>query len=142
MGDSVSVENRDRIRQIVVAIGAVVAIAGAAWGSGAFGGTPIKEAADGALAPDSTLLGAATPAFQIWSLIYAGLALFAVVQALPSRASDARYRSTAWWVLASMVLNAAWIAVVQAGWLAASAAVLLAIVAVLVVHGGAARADA
>ena len=116
-----------------MAIGAVLAIVGAAWGSGAFGGTPIKDAAGGALAPDSTLLGAATPAFQVWSLIYAGLALFAVLQALPSRAMDDRYRSTAWWILASMVLNAVWIAVVQAGWLALSAAVLLGIVAVLTV---------
>lgn len=126
-------EATDVVRQIAVAAGAALAIAGAAWGSGAFGGTPIQEAAGGALAPDATLLGAATPAFQIWSVIYLGLALFAAVQALPSRATSERYRQCSWLVLASMVLNAAWIAVVQAGWLLASLWVLLAIVVVLVI---------
>jgi len=124
-------KQKDGLRQVAVAIGALAAILGAAWGSGAFGGTPIEEAAGGALAPDATLLGAATPAFQIWSLIYFGLAAFAVVQALPSRAGVARYRAASWWILASMVLNAAWIAVVQAGWLWASVLILVAIVAVL-----------
>lgn len=124
-------QKRDRVRQVAVAVGAFAAIVGAAWGSGAFGGTPMAQAADGALAPDATLLGAATPAFQIWSVIYLGLVLFAIVQALPSRANLELYRSTAWWILASMILNAVWIAVVQAGWLVVSAPVLVAIVAVL-----------
>jgi len=126
-------KSSDRIRQLVVALGAIVAIVGAAWGSGAFGGTPIEQAAGGALAPDATLLGAATPAFRIWSVIYLGLLAFAVVQALPSRAAASRYRAASWWILVSMVLNFAWIAVVQAGWLWLSVVVLLAIVAVLVV---------
>jgi len=128
-----SVAMTDRTRQIVVAAGAAVAIFGAAWGSGAFGGTPIEEAAGGSLAPDATLLAAAEPAFRIWSVIYLGLVLFAVVQALPSRATRPRYRDVSWWILASMLLNAAWIAVVQAGWLGLSPFVLAAIVAVLVV---------
>ena len=126
----------DRVRQVVVAIGAAAAIIGAAWGSGAFGGTPIEDAADGALAADATLVAPASTAFSIWSVIYTGLALLAIVQALPSRASSPHYRSVAWWVLASMILNVAWIAVVQAGGLWLSVLVLLAIVAVLV---GAAR---
>ncbi len=66
--------HKDHIRQITVAVGAAVAIAGAAWGSGAFGGTPIAQAADGALASDATLLAPATPAFAIWSAIYGLLA--------------------------------------------------------------------
>lgn len=125
--------SRDTVRQITVAAGAAIAIIGAAWGSGAFGGTKIAEAADGALASDATLLAPATPAFAIWTAIYALLALFAIVQALPSRADDSRYREIAWWVLASGLLNAAWIAVVQAGWIAASVLLLAAIVATLVV---------
>ncbi|MGC4174139.1 tryptophan-rich sensory protein [Demequina sp.] len=122
----------DRVRQVLVAVGAALAIAGAAWGSGAFGGTPIEDAAGGALAPDATLLAPGSTAFSIWSVIYAFLVLFAVVQALPSRAAEPRYRAVSWWVLASMVLNAAWIAVVQAGWLWLSVVVLGAIVVVLV----------
>ncbi|WP_296664410.1 tryptophan-rich sensory protein [Demequina sp.] len=118
--------------RVVVAAGAVLAIVGAAWGSGAFGGTPIQEAAGGALAADATLLAPATPAFAIWSVIYTGLLVFAVYQALPRPGSRPRVRSVAWHVLAAMVLNAAWIAVVQEGWLLASVGVLAAIVVVLV----------
>lgn len=121
----------DRVRQVTVAIGAVLAIAAAAWGSGAFGGTPIDEAADGALAADATLLAPGSPAFSIWSVIYAGLALFAVYQALPGTGADPRLRAVAWPVLLSMILNAAWIGTVQAGWLWGSVAVILLIVAVL-----------
>ncbi|MDN4489478.1 tryptophan-rich sensory protein [Demequina sp. SYSU T00068] len=117
--------------RLVVAAGALVAIVGAAWGAGAFGGTPIEEAADGALAADATLLAPATPAFGIWSPIYLGLAVFAVVQALPATAALPRVRAVAWHLLAAMLLNAAWIAVVQAGLLWASVGVLVAIVATL-----------
>ena len=121
----------DRVRQWTVALGAVLAMLGAAWGSGAFGGTPIQDAAGGALAADATLLAPDSPAFGIWSAIYTALLVFAVVQLLPSRASDARMRAVSWWVLASMVLNAVWIAVVQAGWLWISVLVIASLVAVL-----------
>lgn len=121
----------DRIRQVTVALGAALAIVAAAWGSGAFGGTPIAEASGGALAADATLLAPASSAFGIWSVIYAGLALFAIYQAFPGRAADPRLRAVAWPVLASMVLNAAWVGTVQAGWLWGSVVVIAAIVAVL-----------
>ncbi|WP_297081281.1 tryptophan-rich sensory protein [uncultured Demequina sp.] len=123
---------QDRVRQAVVLLGAVAAIVGAAWGAGAFGGTPIQDAANGALAADATLLAPASGAFGIWSVIYAGLAAFAIVQALPSRAADPRMRALGWPVLASMVLNAAWIGVIQAGLLWVSVVVIAALVAVLV----------
>ncbi|WP_084037859.1 tryptophan-rich sensory protein [Demequina sp. NBRC 110053] len=121
----------DRTRQVVVLLGAILAIAGAAWGSGAFGGTPIAEAADGALAADATLLAPASGAFGIWSVIYLGLAAFAVVQALPSRAADPRMRAVAWPLLVSMVLNAVWIATVQAELLWLSVIVIAVLVATL-----------
>jgi hypothetical protein len=121
----------DRVRQVVVLVGALLAVAAAAIGSGAFGGTPIQDAAGGALSADATPVAPDTPAFRIWSVIYLGLVAFAVVQALPGRRTDPRLRATAWWVLASMVLNAAWIGVVQAGWLWASVAVIVVLLAVL-----------
>lgn len=123
----------DRVRQVVVLLGALLAVAGAAIGSGAAGGQPISEAADGALAADATVVAPGSPAFSIWSVIYAGLVLFAVLQALPGRGDDPRLRAVAWWVLASMVLNAAWIGVVQAGALWVSVAVIAVLVAVLCV---------
>ncbi|GII99268.1 TspO/MBR related protein [Sediminihabitans luteus] len=123
----------DHVRQVVVLVGALVAVAGAAVGSGAAGGTPIAEAADGALSADATVVAPAGPAFGIWSVIYLGLLAAAVHQALPRHATNPRLRATSWWVLASMLLNAAWIGVVQAGWLWASVAVIAALVAVLCV---------
>ncbi len=123
--------SRDRVRQITVLVGAVVAIVGAMLGSGAFGGQPVAEAADGALSATATPVAPDSPAFAIWSVIYTGLAVFAVVQALPRYAADARLRAVAWWVLATMLLNAVWIGVVQAGSVGASVVVIVALLVVL-----------
>jgi hypothetical protein len=123
--------SRDRVRQVTVLVGAIVAIGGAAVGSGAFGGQPIADAAGGALSATATPLAPDTPAFSIWSLIYLGLGVFAVVQALPHQGADPRLRAVSWWVLASMLLNALWIGVVQAGSVGGSVVVILALLAVL-----------
>ncbi|MFS0702963.1 TspO/MBR family protein [Cellulomonas sp. 179-A 9B4 NHS] len=123
--------SRDRVRQVTVLVGAAVAIVGAAIGSGAFGGQPVAEAAGGALSATATPLAPDGPAFSIWSVIYTGLAVFAVVQALPRQATDRRLRAVAWWVLASMLLNALWIAVVQADSVGGSVLVIVALLAVL-----------
>jgi hypothetical protein len=127
------VTSRDRVRQVTVLLGAIVAIAGAAVGSGAFGGQPIAEAAGGALSATATPLAPDSPAFSIWSLIYLGLAVFAVVQALPRQGADPRLRAVSWWVLASMLLNAVWIGVVQAGTVGGSVVVIGVLLAVLAV---------
>src|SRR6478752_3212776 len=124
LASSPSVTAADRTRQVVVLIGAAVA-------SGAFGGQAIQDAADGALSASATPLAPDGPAFAIWSLIYVGLAVFAVVQALPGRGADPRLRAVSWWVLASMLLNAVWIGVVQADALAASVLVIAVLLAVL-----------
>jgi len=123
----------DRVRQVVVLVGSLVAAGAAAYGAGAFGGTAVERTAGGALSADATPVAPDNPAFRIWSVIYLGLFVFAVYQVLPRHAATPRLRLTAWWVLASMVLNAAWIGVVQAGWLAASVPVILALLAVLAV---------
>ncbi|MDX5319149.1 MAG: tryptophan-rich sensory protein, partial [Actinomycetes bacterium] len=99
--------------RLTVLVGAAIATVGAAWGSGAFGGTPIEEAADGAFAAHATLLAPATQAFAVWSAIYAGLAVFAIVQATPRWGREPRIRAAAWPMLAAMILNAVWIGVVQ-----------------------------
>jgi hypothetical protein len=53
-----------------------------------------------------------TPAgyvFAIWGLIYVGLVVFAVYQALPSQRSNPRVRAARPWIAASGVANIAWI---------------------------------
>lgn len=120
------------VRQLAVAVGAAVAVATSLVGSGALGGTPIAEAAGGALSADATLVAPAGAAFSIWSVIYAGLVAFAVFQALPSRRGDPRQRRVGWLVLASLLLNAGWILCVQAGLVAVTVPVIVALLAVLV----------
>lgn len=123
--------SRDRVRQVTVLLGAVVAIVGATIGSGAFGGQPVAEAAGGALSATATPVAPDSPAFSIWSVIYTGLAVFAVVQALPRNGADPRLRAISWWVLVSMLLNALWIGAVQLDSVAGSVVVIVALLAVL-----------
>jgi hypothetical protein len=122
----------DRTRIVVVVVSIVLAVAGSAIGSGAFGGTPIQDAGGGALAADATLLAPGVGAFRIWSVIYLGLAAYAVLQALPAQRSRPRQRRIGWLAAASMLLNAAWILSIQLGLLALSVPVIVALLAVLV----------
>ncbi|WP_166996520.1 TspO/MBR family protein [Paramicrobacterium fandaimingii] len=121
----------DRVRQVVVCVLAVLAIVGAMIGSGAFGGTPIQKAAGGALSSDATLIAPAGSAFSIWSVIYAGLLCYAVWQALPREATRLVHRRVGYAVALSMILNAAWIGVVQGGMLTLSVIVIAALLVVL-----------
>ncbi|WP_299036378.1 tryptophan-rich sensory protein [uncultured Pseudokineococcus sp.] len=122
---------RDRVRQGAVLVSAVVALVVSTIGSGALGGTPIDEAADGALSATSSLVAPAGPAFSIWGVIYAGLLALGVWQLVAARPQDARQRAVGWWVVASLLLNAAWIVVVQAGSVGLSVLVIAALAAVL-----------
>ncbi|ARC57373.1 hypothetical protein AS850_09825 [Frondihabitans sp. 762G35] len=124
---------RDRARQIVVAVSAVLALAGSFVGSGAVIGTPIAEAAGGALGADATLVAPGTGAFQIWGVIYLGLVAYAVWQLLPAQATAERHRRLGYPVAASLLLNAAWILSIQADLLALSVPVIALLLIVLVV---------
>lgn len=132
---------RSAARRAAVVGSAVAMLAASAIGSGAFGGTPVEEAAGGALAADATLVAPDVPAFAIWSVIYGGLLALAVWQALPRQAASARLRRLDPLVIASMLLNGAWILSVQAGWLAVSVALILALLAVLAILFRATTAD-
>jgi hypothetical protein len=100
-------------------------------GAGVLGGPPVAQAAGGALSADATLIAPAGSAFGIWSVIYLGLAIYTVWQWLPGQLHAPLHRRIGWLVAASMLLNAAWLLVVRAGWLVASVAVIVALVLVL-----------
>lgn len=121
----------DLARRVTVTLAELFCVVGTLVGTGVIG-TRVAESSGGALAADATLLAPAGPAFSIWSVVYAGLAAYTIWQWLPSRAADERARATGWLAALSMVLNAAWLLVTQAGWIWASVGVILALVATLV----------
>lgn len=127
------VDSSDTARATTVAVSALVAIVAAAIGSGAIVGTPINQAAGGALSASSTLVAPGGSAFSIWSVIYAGLVALAGYQLVGVQRRDPRERRVGWWVAGSLLLNAAWILIVQAGSVWASAVVIVALLAVLVI---------
>jgi hypothetical protein len=117
---------------VVTLIGVAIAIAAAFLGSGAIGGTPINQAAGGALTADSTPIAPGGPAFRIWSVIYLGLVGYALWQLTGTARRSERERALRPWALLSVLLNAAWIWMVQLGSLIASVVVILALLAVLI----------
>ncbi|WP_369371838.1 tryptophan-rich sensory protein [Promicromonospora sp. Populi] len=123
--------SNDRVQQVVVTLSFLVCIIGSMIGVGVFGGTPIASAAGGALAADATLLAPASPAFSVWTVVYLGLAGYTALQWFPSPAAAQRQRRLRLPVAASMFLNAAWILVVQAGWLWVSVVVIAVLLGVL-----------
>ncbi|MGQ3385102.1 tryptophan-rich sensory protein [Glutamicibacter sp. TV12E] len=116
---------------LVTAISLATAIAVSFVGSGALGGTPVQQVAGGYLSADATLLAPAGPAFSIWSVIYTGLAVYGVFQLTPSGRHSAWAASLRGPAMLSALLNAAWISVVQLGWLGFSVAIIFTLVAVL-----------
>lgn len=120
------------VMPIVTVVSVVAAIGLSFIGSGALGGTPISEAADGALSADATPFAPAGPAFSIWSVIYVGLAAYAVFQLLPAQRASVRQAQLRPWAALSAILNAAWIGSVQLGLILVSVAVIVVLLAVLI----------
>lgn len=113
----------------VVAV--VVAIVLSFIGSGVLGGTPISEAVDGALSAEATPFAPAGPAFSIWSVIYVGLAAYAIFQLLPTQRASDRLARLRPWAAFSAVLNALWIGSIQLELLLVSVAVIVVLLAAL-----------
>ncbi|TYL53969.1 tryptophan-rich sensory protein [Agromyces mariniharenae] len=122
----------DLARQLTVAVSALLAVIGSFIGSGAAGGTPVQDAAGGALAADATLIAPGTGAFSIWSLIYSGLLAYAVWQFLPAQRIAERHRRIGYLVAASLLLNAAWILSIQFDLLRLSVPIIGALLVVLI----------
>jgi len=114
-------------RRVTVTVTYVVCVLGSMVGVGVFGGTPIAEAAGGLLSADATHLAPASSAFSVWTVIYVALGAYTVWQWWDR--TDPR--RIGWLVAASLLLNAAWILAVQAGTVALTVVVIVALLAVL-----------
>ncbi|WP_072806232.1 TspO/MBR family protein [Rhodococcoides yunnanense] len=115
-------------RQVGVLISAIVAVIGSFVGSGAWVGTPVAEAADGALSATATLVAPSGPAFSIWTAIYIGFLAYAILQFFGGPRHDALRGPIA----LSMLLNAAWILSIQLGLLWLSVPIIAVLLVVLV----------
>lgn len=116
-------------RRWLVVGAATVMLLGTLYGFGLLG-TPVESSVGGSFAATATLIAPATPAFSIWSVIYLGLFAFTVWQLLPAGRTP-RTEAAAGLAAVSMVLNGAWLLVVQAGWIWVSVAVIAALVVTL-----------
>lgn len=111
----------------------VVTILGILLGNGVFGGAESVGQED-SIAGTPTLITPAGPAFSIWGVIYGFLVGYVVWQALAPGARTPRMRALLWPAVASLLLNAAWIYVVQvigSAW--GSVAVIVALLGSLIV---------
>lgn len=101
--------NRNTIRQIVSAVVilgafAVANVAGFMASSGSQ-----RDIANTNFADSSYFFPADYVFFTLWSLIYTGVAIFAVYQALPSQRDNARFAKSSYILALNMVLNASWV---------------------------------
>lgn len=131
MSDAPEPASRDLLRQIVVISAVVFMIVAAMVGTGLLGGTPVQDLQGGALDADGSYLAPARPAFSIWSVVYAGLVLYAVWQALPGQRESARQRSLGWLVALTCVLNGLWLVTAQFATLPLTVAVIVLLLVAL-----------
>ena len=120
----------DRLRQAWVSGAYVIGIVGVLFGVGVLG-TRVEESPGGDLSDDATLLAPHGPAFSIWSLIYLLLTAYVIYQWLPGQTSSDRQRRIGWLAGWTLLLNAAWLLVTQAGWIWVSVLVIVALAVVL-----------
>lgn len=117
----------DGARRVAVTAGAAICAVGLA-----LVGSSVSDSGGGYFTSSSTLLAPSGPAFAIWGLIYALLAVYVVWQWLPMARTSARARITGWPAAWSLALNGCWLLVTGADWLWVSVVVILALWAVLV----------
>lgn len=122
-------------RRWLVLVGALLMLLGTLYGFGLIG-TPVEASINGSLAADATLVAPATPAFQIWSVIYLGLFAYTIWQLLPVSRDSQRAEAIAVPAAVTMVLNGVWLMVVQAGriWLSVAVIAVLAVMLGVVVQ--------
>lgn len=116
--------------RLLVSVAELLCLYGTLVGSGVLGQS-IRFASGGVFSSEATLIAPGVPAFSIWAVIYVGLFVVTLWYWLPSDRTAVRLGPIAGLVAASMLLNAAWILVVQAGLVPLSVLVIATLVVVL-----------
>lgn len=116
--------------RVLVSVAELLCLYGTLVGSGVLG-QRIKFASGGVFSSEATLIAPGVPAFVIWAVVYVGLFIVTLWYWVPSDRTTVRLAPIAGLVAASMLLNAAWILVVQAGLVPLSVLVIAALVVVL-----------
>lgn len=97
---------RDLVRQVLV----ILALAGTIFVNYLANALPINNRPTGAISDSFPVRF--TPAgyvFSIWGLIYLGLLIYAIYQALPSQRTNPRQRAIGWLFIVSCLANSSWI---------------------------------
>ena len=121
----------DLARQIVVLSAVSFMLIAAVIGAGAFGNTAVQDQQGGALNTDGSYLAPAGPAFSIWSVIYLGLIVYSIWQALPGQRTNPRQRALGWLIALTMTLNGLWLVAARFGTLVLTVVVIVLLLAAL-----------
>ncbi|MCW2163418.1 TspO and MBR related proteins [Microbacterium hydrothermale] len=121
----------DLARQIVVLSAVSFMLIAAVIGAGAFGNTAVEDQQGGALSTSGSYLAPAGPAFSIWSIIYLGLIVYAIWQALPRQRTNPRQRALGWLIALTMTLNGLWLVAARFGTLFLTVVVIVLLLAAL-----------
>ena len=97
---------KDRIRQILVVLSILATIVVNTLANT----LPINGKNTGAISDSfDVYFVPAGYVFSIWGVIYIGLIVFAIYQALPRQKENPRLRAIGWWVVAGSLANITWI---------------------------------
>ncbi|MDQ1172693.1 hypothetical protein QE430_001000 [Microbacterium testaceum] len=121
----------DLARQIVVLSAVSFMLIAAVIGAGAFGNSAVQDQQGGALNTDGSYLAPAGPAFSIWSVIYLGLIVYSIWQALPRQRTNPRQRALGWLIALTMTLNGLWLVAARFGTLFLTVVVIVLLLAAL-----------
>ena len=124
-----------KVPALAASLGALAGFCSLAWAflaSGAVFGTTVATSVDGWLASDGTTAAPASAAFTIWFPIYLGLAGYLLWQFLPRNRGVQLHLLIRPWAIASVVLNALWLQMIQWNQLGLSLVVMLLLATVLI----------
>lgn len=112
----------DKLRQILIVVTIVgLVVMNTLSNTGTFGGQTNGDVS----AKYPTLITPAGYAFSIWGLIFLGLLIFAVYQALPAQATNRRFRAAGPWIILNAVCNAVWSPIFNQEWIGVALLVIL-----------------